>query len=397
MRRALLISGLCILALGTVAYLGVIPRPDSAALSLLMSRVLQRTETAAAPPEPSAPPPVPVRVAAVRSGPVPILLTGIGSVQAYNSVAVKTRVDGEVTQILFQEGQDVKQGDPLAIIDPRPLQAQLDQQTATLQKDQAMLEGALLDMRRYDDLVLKNFASRQQVDQQHATVDQARAQIKTDQAQIDFARTQLGFTTIRAPISGRVGIRQIDQGNFIHASDNTTIAVIAQLQPISVVFTIAATALESTRLTLGQVNAPVTAFGQDDRTVLDRGMVELVDNQVDPSTGTIKLKARFPNAETRLWPGNFVNGRITVDMRPNALTIPAVALRHGPRGDFVWLVRGDDTVTAHNVTAGQVAEGRVLIERGLAKGDRVVTEGYYRLDNGTKVQIEAPPPAKPAG
>jgi multidrug efflux system membrane fusion protein len=385
MRIALLVSSFCVLALGAMVYFGVLPGLDSAALVRMVAQVQTMAVPAPAPPRPPVPP-VPVRLASVRADSVPILLSGIGSVQAYNSVAVKTRVDGQITQILFREGQDVKQGDPLAVIDPHPLQAQLDQQIATLAKDQANLEGAVLDMHRYDDLLGKNFASRQQADQQHALVDQARAQIRTDQAQIDYARTQLEFTTIRAPISGRVGIRQIDQGNVIHAADNTTIAVIAQLQPISVVFTIAANALEATRLTLGEVHAPVVAYGADETRVLDTGMVELVDNQVDPTTGTIKLKASFPNTALKLWPGNFVNGRITVDTRKGGLTIPSAALRHGPRGDFVWLVKPDNTATARNVTAGQVADGRVLIEKGLAVGDQVVTEGYYRLDNGTKVE-----------
>jgi multidrug efflux system membrane fusion protein len=246
-------------------------------------------------------------------------------------------------------------------------------------------------MHRYDTLVIKDFASRQQVDEQHALVDQYRAQVNTDQAQIDYAQTQVNYTTIRALIGGRVGIRQIDQGNFVHATDTAPIVVITQLQPISVVFTIAAAALENTKLTLGRVNAPVVAIGQDDRTELDHGTVELVDNQVDQSTGTIKLKARFPNEALKLWPGNFVNGRITVDNRPGGLTVPAAALRHGPRGDFVWLVKSDDTVTAHNVTAGQVADGKVLIEKGLEHGDTVVTEGYFRLENGSKVEIQKAP------
>ena len=393
MRAALLVSGVWLLGLIASVYFGIVSVPEPLSVTRLIAQMRQAT-TPAPPPTPRpAAPIVPVQVAKVRAEAVPILLTGIGSVQAYNSVAVKTRVDGAITQVLFQEGQDVKQGDPLVLIDPHPLQAQLDQQMANLAKDQANLEGALLDMRRYDDLLVKNFASRQQSEQQHALVDQIRAQLRTDQAQIDYARTQLEFTTIRAPISGRIGIRQIDQGNIVRATDNATIATIAQLQPISVVFTIAATALETTKLTLGQVNAPVVAFGADARTVLDTGMVELVDTQVDPTTGTIKLKARFANAALKLWPGNFVNGRITVDTRAHGLTIPSAALRHGPRGDFVWLVRPDSTAIARDVTAGQVADGRVLIDRGLAAGDQVVTEGYYRLDNGTKVEIQQPKPA----
>jgi len=341
-------------------------------------------------PAPLVPAPlVPVHVALVQQEAVPIYLACIGTVQAYNTVSITSRVDGQIAQILFVEGQDVKQGDPLVIIDQRPFQALLDQQLATLQKDQALLAGAVLDMQRYDTLAIKSFATQQQVDQQHALVDQYRAQTSNDQAQINYARTQLEYTTIRAPISGRVGIRQIDQGNFLHASDSKPIVVITQLQPISVIFTLAAAALERTKLTLGRVAASVVAIGQDDRTELDRGTVEVVDNQVDQSTGTIKLRASFPNTEFKLWPGNFVNGRITVDTRPEGLTVPAIALQHGPRGDFVWVVKSDNTVMSVNVTADQVANGRVLIERGLSKDQRVVTSGYYRLENGAKVEIDA--------
>jgi multidrug efflux system membrane fusion protein len=341
--------------------------------------------------------PVPVKVAAVLVEDVPIYLSGIGTVQAYNTVNVQSRVDGEVTEIHFQEGQDVKQGDILAVIDPKPLQAQLEQQIATRQKDQALLDGAVLDMKRYDTLVLKDFATRQQVDQQHALVDQYRAQVINDEAQIDYARNQLSYTTIRAPLGGRVGIRQLDQGNFVRASDRATIVTITQLQPISVVFTLAAVAVGQTRLSLGQVNAPAVALGPDNTSELDRGVINLVDNQVDQTTGTIKLKATFPNLALKLWPGNFVNGRITVDDRRNAITVPAIAVRHGPRGDFVWVAKADQTVAYRTVVVGQVFGGRSLIERGLAKGEQVVVEGYYRLENGSRIEIErvAAKPASP--
>ncbi|HTI01882.1 MAG TPA: efflux RND transporter periplasmic adaptor subunit [Acidisoma sp.] len=395
MRIALVFSGLGVLALSALVYFNTTALNQVTDLAAVLTRAM--STSVAAPAERAAPPPVPVQVAAVQRAAVPIYLNGIGTVQAYNMVAVKSRVDGEITKILFQEGQDVTAGEPIAIIDPRPFQAQLDQQVAALAKDQALLDGAIADMRRYDELVQRNFASRQQVDQQHALVDQYRAQLKTDQAQIDFARNQLAYTTIRSPLTGRIGIRQIDQGNFIRATDGGAIAMITQLQPISVVFTIAAVALEGTKLTPGRAEAAVTAIGQDNRTELDHGRVELVDNQVDPATGTIKVKASFPNAALRLWPGNFVNGRITVETRRNGLTVPAVAVRHGPRGDFVWLVKEDNTVTARNVATGQVADGRVLIERGLAAEDRVVVEGYYRLENGTRVEIQAAKPAPRPG
>jgi multidrug efflux system membrane fusion protein len=339
-----------------------------------------------------------VSVAAARVEDVPILLSGIGTVQAYNVVAVKSRVDGEIKQMLFREGQDVRAGDALAVIDPRPFQAQLAQAQAMRAKDQATLEGALLDQSRYATLVLKDFASRQQVDQQKALVDQTRAQLLADEAQIAYAQTQLDYTTIRSPLSGRVGIRQIDQGNFVHASDNSPLVTITQLQPISVVFSLPAGAVAASKLTPGEVAVPVAAYAADDSTKLDEGRVELVDTTVDPATGTIKLKASFPNAALRLWPGNFVNGRLTVATRKGALTIPAAALRHGPRGDFVWLARADGTVISKGITAGQSVNGRVMVESGLEKGAEVVTEGHFRLEDNTRIEIVKPPqPAKPAG
>jgi multidrug efflux system membrane fusion protein len=395
-RVALGLSLLVVLGVGGAIYWGAMP--------VDLRAVRDAVWTTMAPPPPARPPLAPVQVvtAVARVEDVAITLSGIGTVQAFNTVAVKSRVDGEITRILFVEGQDVKAGDPLAIVDPRPLQAQLAQAQATRAKDQAMLDGAVLDQRRYEDLVLKNFASRQQVDQQRATVDQARAQILTDDAQIAYATTQLGFTTIRSPLTGRAGIRQVDQGNFVHGSDNTVIVSITQLQPISVVFSLPAEAVARSHLTPGQVHVPVLAFAADDATKLDEGVVELVDNTVDASTGTIKLKASFPNRDMRLWPGNFVNGRLVVDRRPGGVTIPVQALRHGPRGDFVWLARQDGTAISRGVTSGQVADGRVLIERGLERGAVVVTEGHFRLEDNTRIEVvrregqPAAPAARPA-
>lgn len=350
-------------------------------------------QVAAAPP---ARPPVAVKVAAAKTEDVPIYLTGIGTIQAYNTVNLQSRVDGEIVQILFQEGQDVKQGDILAVVDPRPFQAQLDQQVAVRQKDQALLDGAQIDMERYDALIQKAAAiSRQVVDQQHALVEQYKAQVRNDDAQIEYARTQLGFTNIRAPISGRLGIRQVDQGNYVRAVSPTTIVTVTQLQPISVIFTLAAVAVGQTRLSLGQVEAPVVALTADNTTELDRGTITLVDNQVDQASGTIKLKATFPNKAMKLWPGNFANGRITVDTRKNAVTAPAIAVRHGPRGDFVWIAKPDDTAAFRPVVVGQIFDGRAMIERGLGKGERVVTDGYYRLENGARIAVDgATPTAK---
>lgn len=357
--------------------------------------------TAAPPPAPRPPPAaVPVSVAAARAGDVPITLSGIGTVQAFNTVAVKSRVDGAITQILFTEGQEVKIGDPLVIIDPKPFQALAAQAQAMRVKDQATLDGALLDLSRYANLALKDFASRQQLDQQRATVDATRGQLANDDAQISYAQIQLSYTTIRSPIAGRVGIRQVDAGNFVHASDLGPLVTITQLQPISVIFTLPASAVAQAHLTPGKVSVPVAAYAPDDTTLLDRGTVELVDNTVDQGTGTIKLKASFPNADTRLWPGNFVNGKLVVETRHDAVTVPTSALRHGPRGDFVWIVRPDSTVATKGVVAGQAEGGRVLIERGLERGARVVTQGHFRLDENTKVEVAeeegARRPARPA-
>ena len=385
--RAGVVGAVSALAAGTALYL-TDTKVDVASLR-------ERMVATAAVVPPPVNPPVPVSVGFSRSEPVKIYLTGIGTVQAYNTVSVKSRVDGEITQVLFKEGQDVKGGDPLAIVDPRPFEAQLAQQRAARAKDAALLQGALLDLKRYQDLARRDFASRQQVDQQQALVDQYRAQIDSDQAQIDYAQTQLGYTTVRSPIEGRAGIRQIDQGNFVHAADNSPIVVITQLRPISAIFTLAANSVAQGKLAPGQTHIPVIAMAADDRTKLDEGTIDLVDNQVDQSTGTIKLKASFPNKELHLWPGNFVNGRIVVGEVKAGVTVPAAALRHGPRGDFVWVVTQEQKAQVHTVTAGQSIDGRVLIERGLQAGEQVVTDGHFRLEPGAKVDIISHEPDAP--
>jgi multidrug efflux system membrane fusion protein len=345
----------------------------------------------------SAPPAaVPVVVAAARTEDVPIYLSGIGTVQAYNTVNVQTQVDGQISQILFREGQDVKAGDKLAIIDPRPYQAQLQQQIAARMRDQALLQGARLDLVRYAELVKKDYATQQQVDQQQAQVGRYEGAVSNDEAQIAYAQTQLGFTTITSPIDGRVGIRQVDVGNFVRTAQGTTIVVVTQLRPISVIFTVSAAAVERSRLDLGIAHVPVVALAQDNATELDHGTTDVVDNMVDQTTGTIKLKASFPNGALKLWPGNFVNGRLIVDTRQDAVTVPSVAVRHGPRCDFAWIVRPDQTAATRCVTVGQTFADRTLIEKGLAKGAEVVVDGQYRLDEGSKVEITHRPPAASA-
>ena len=391
MRVALSVTLLLTLGIGLAIGVGGVPVHTQALREAAVS--LLAPAPAATPPPP---PPIAVTVAAAQSGEVPIYLSGIGTVQAYNTVSLRSRVDGTITDIRFTEGQDVHVGDPLVIIDPRPYQALLAQAQAMRVKDAATLEGALLDLSRYATLVLRDFASRQQVDQETALVASTKAQIVADEAQIAYAQTELDYTTIRSPIEGRMGIRQVDAGNFVHAADTNALVTITQLRPISVVFTLPSSAVAQSHLAPGMVHVPVLAYAADDTTLLDHGSVDLVDNTVDPTTGTIKLKASFPNAELHLWPGNFVNGRLVVETRHDAVTVPVSALRHGPRGDFVWLLRPDDTVISKGVTAGQAERGRVLIERGLERGAAVVTEGSFRLDNGSKVEVTRDAPAKRA-
>lgn len=343
-------------------------------------------------------PALPVSTGKVTRADVPIVLRNIGAVQAYQSVLVRARVDGTLDKYFVAEGQDVKRGDKLAQIDPRPYAASLAAAQAKKASDDAQLANAQRDEARYSSLVRSDFASRQQLDTQTAMVAQLRATIQGDDAAIASAQLNLDFTTITSPIDGRVGIRQVDAGNFVRAGDGTTLVVITQLKPISVVFTLSADAVARSKLDIGQAKVPVAALAQDDTTELDHGVVELVDNQVDPSTGTIKLKASFPNAALKLWPGNFVNGRLEVETRHGGIIVPSVAVRHGPRCDFAWVLRPDQTVISRCVTTGQVFDGRTLIERGLAAGAEVVVDGQYRLDEGSKVDAKrAAAPRAPAG
>jgi multidrug efflux system membrane fusion protein len=385
MRVVVVLTGIIALVVGALVYFQEISLEQ-------VQRVWHPAVPAAAvmPPPPAA---VPVVIAVARTEDVPITLSGIGTVQAYNTVNVQSQVDGQISQILFQEGQDVKAGDRLAIIDPRPFQAQLQQQVAARMRDEALLQGARLDLARYQELVKKNYATQQQVDQQQAQVGQYQGAILNDEAQIAYAQTQLGFTVIASPIDGRVGIRQVDAGNFVRAAQGTTIVVVTQLRPISVIFTVSAEAVERSKLSLGTMHVPVVALAQDDRTELDRGTVDVVDNQVDQATGTIKLKANFPNVALKLWPGNFVNGRVIVDTSRDAVTVPSVAVRHGPRCDYAWVVRPDSTAVTRCVTVGQSVADRTMIEKGLAKGAQVVVDGQYRLDEGSKVEITHRAPA----
>ncbi|HTH96994.1 MAG TPA: efflux RND transporter periplasmic adaptor subunit [Stellaceae bacterium] len=345
--------------------------------------------------------PVAVDIGAVQARDVPIYLTGIGTVQAFNSVAVTSRVDGQLQKLDFIEGQEVKTGDVLAEIDPRPFQATLDQDLATLKKDQASLANARLDLVRDVTLVKKAFASQQTVDTQQALVNQDIAQVAADEAQVEAARVQLAYCTITSPISGRTGIRNVDVGNVIHASDSTGIVTVTQIHPISVVFTLPADDLP--QVAAGQATAPLVAAAmtKDTQTVLEQGMLAVFDNQIDQTTGTIKLKATFPNTDSKLWPGQFVNVRLLVDTRHAALTVPSQVSQVGPNGSYAWVVQPDNTVKMQDITTTQADKGDIIVETGLKAGDKVVVDGQYRLQPGSHVvqQSNAPIPENgaPAG
>ncbi|MGB9151799.1 MAG: efflux RND transporter periplasmic adaptor subunit [Alphaproteobacteria bacterium] len=349
-----------------------------------------------APPAPPAKPQVAtVQTALATRSDVPQYLEGIGTVQALNTVTVNARVDGQLQQIAFTEGQAVKQGDLLAQIDPRPYQTALDLATATKSKDQAQLENAKRDLDRYMILAPKNLASKQTVDTQQALVDQLDAQIKADQANIDSAKTQLDYTMITSPINGRTGIRLVDVGNNVHATDTKGIVMITQVQPISLIFTLPEEALTQVNQAMTQGSVGVAALSQDDKTVLDNGTLLLIDNQIDQTTGTIKLKATFPNADNKLWPGQFVNARLLLDVKHQALTIPSAAAERGPEGMFVYVVKPDSTIEARPLKTGVEMGKNLLVESGLQEGERVVTSNQYRLQPGIAVKVESDE-AKPA-
>jgi membrane fusion protein, multidrug efflux system len=338
--------------------------------------------------------PIPVLVAASETKDVPIYLDGLGTVQAFQTVTVKPMVDGPLVEVRFKEGQDVRAGDVLARIDPRTYQAALDQAVAKKAQDQANLANARVDLARYQKLAATAYTSAQQADTQKATVAQLAAQVEQDQGAIDSARTQLSYTTITAPIDGRTGIRQVDQGNIVHASDTTGIVVITTLQPISVVFTLPQQALPAVATAMKQGSPEALAITQgndgDAAGVLDRGTLAVLDNQVDPTTGTIKLKATFPNPGHKLWPGGFVGVRLKVATEHGATVVPPAAIQRGPSGTYVYVVGADDTVKRESVTVGHEDAQASIITVGLQPGAKVVTDGASRLTDGGRVTIVTP-------
>jgi len=346
-----------------------------------------------APAKPSGPPAVPngvpVETAIVTRATVPLYLEGLGNVQAFYTANITARVDGELQRVAFVEGQMVKKGQLLAQIDPRPNQAALDQAVATEAKDRAQLASAMSDLERSVQLAPQNLASKQTLDQQRALVAQLQAQIKVDRAIIDNARTQLDYTSIVSPIDGRTGIRKVDPGNNVHASDTSGIVVVTQMQPIAIVFTLPEDDLLSVSRALGVGAVRVTALSRDDQTELDTGTLALIDNQIDPGTATMRLKAVFPNQQNTLWPGQFVNVRLLVQQQQGVMTVPSAAIQHGPDGLFTYVVKADSTVEARPLRTGGDSEGIVVVTDGLRVGERVVTTNQYRLQPGAHVHLLA--------
>jgi membrane fusion protein, multidrug efflux system len=307
---------------------------------------------------------------------------------------VRPQVDGKLISINFVEGQDVKKGDVLGEIDPVIYKAQLDQAIAKKAQDEALLANQRLDLIRYQQLAAANAGSKQQYDTQRAVIAQQEALVDADQAAIDNARATLGYTKIIAPISGRTGLRQVDQGNIIHASDATGVAVITQLQPIAVLFSLPQQQIVRVNAASAKGALTVDVFGNDGTTVVDTGKLAGIDNQVDPTTGTLKLKAEFPNDKLQLWPGQFVNVRLRIETLAQATVIPTSAVQRGPTGTFSYLIGDNDTVTAKPVTVTQQSETEAVIADGLTTSDRVVTTGFASLSDGAKVNVgkDEPPP-----
>lgn len=333
---------------------------------------------------------VPVDLAQARRQDVPVHLIDIGTVEPFNTVTVRSRVDGELQQVLFQEGQDIRQGQLMAVIDPRTFQAALEQAQAKLQQDEAALANAQLNYQRDSKLGKDAFASQQTVDNEQSAVVQLQAQIAQDKAMIDTARTQLSYTQIVAPIDGRAGLRLVDQGNIIHATDTNGLVVLNQIHPITVISTLPQREVAAVRDALAAGKVEAQAVSRDDGTVLDTGTLELIDNQIDPQSGTLRVKSVFPNQGDKLWPGQFVDLRLRVATLPGVVTVPSDAVQRGPGGPFIYTVDAENKVAATPVELGHIADGIAVVTKGLAEGQTVVARGQYRVAPGTLV---APSPA----
>ena len=341
------------------------------------------------------PPAVPVTVADVRKGDFPIYLNGLGTVQPFDTVLVRSRVDGEVVRVGFKQGQMVKEGDMLVEIDPRPYQAAYDQAVSKKAQDEANLKNAQLNLERYNELAKKDFATRQQLDTQQATVEQLTAQIKGDQAAIDNAHTQLSYTTIRSPLTGRTGFRMVDPGNNVHASDTNGIVSVVRLRPISVVFTAPEESVAEINNALANGDVPVDALSSDGTRTLSKGKLLLLNNQVDQASGTIQMKARFDNQDNALWPGLSVSTRLLLNIVKDAIIVPQPAIQHGPDGLFVYVVGQDNKAKKQDVKVSEQNLKDALVGEGLSAGQKVIVAGQSRVQDGVLVK-PTEPQSKPA-
>jgi membrane fusion protein, multidrug efflux system len=335
-----------------------------------------------------APPVIPVTAAIATRRDFPIYLTGLGSVQASFTVGIRPQVDGKLEAVLFTEGQHVKKGDVLARIDPRLFVAALDQAKAKRMQDEAQLSSAQKDLYRSRTLVDKNFQTQQVVDQQQAKVDQLIASINADDAAIESAQTQLDYTLITAPSDGRMGVRSIDPGNIVHASDPAAIATLTLTKPAAVLFTLPARSLNDVRDAQARGPVEVTAYSQDNVRALSKGTLLLIDNIVDQASATMRLKAMFANADDELWPGDFVNARVLIDVKKDVVAIPSPAIQRGPDGIFTWVVKPQGTVEPRPIKVGPATGDQTIVTSGLSEGERVVVNGQYKLRAGSRVTSE---------
>jgi len=336
---------------------------------------------------------VSVAIAQVQRQDVPVYLSGLGSVTAFNTANIKSRVDGQIMKVNFREGQNVKKGDLLIEIDARPFQAQLDQMQAQLFRDRAQLRDAQLNLQRYTALIPSGSIAQQQVDTQKALADQLEGTVRTDQAQIENAKLQIVYCHITAPFDGRVGLRQVDPGNIVHAADANAMLILTQLQPIAVIFTLTEDVLPSVAQHMRKGTLEVDAFSRDDQTKLATGKLLTIDNQIDPTTGTAKLKAIFDNKDNALWPNQFVNADLLLETRKNSTVVPTAAILRGPQGTFVYAVNPDKTVQDRQVTVSLTQGDTTVITAGLNPGDTVVTDGQDKLQRGSRVEPRAVSPS----
>lgn len=341
--------------------------------------------------------PVPVVAGKAEQKDVPIYLDGLGTVQAFNTVTVHSRVDGELDKVLFTEGQDVKTGDLLAVIDPRPYQAALDQAIGKKAQDEAQLANAKVTLARNTDLLKKKVIDQQDFDTSKYQVDQFQAAVQSDQAAIEAAKTNVDYTQIKSPIDGRTGVRLVDAGNIVHAADVNGIVVITQMHPISVVFTLPEQNLQEI-LNQGAANGGlhVSALDRGNTTSLDEGTLAVVNNQIDQTTGTVQLKATFPNPDLKLWPGKFVNARLILTVRKGAIVIPSGVVQRGPQGTYAYVIKPDKTVEMRPIKVAQTEANLALVDSGLKAGEQVVVDGQYKLQPGSRVELTAPQPQQAA-